>query len=92
MKLIYSKEVVEDLVRLRAIIAEKNPMAAARIAAELVSRIDSLLLFPEIGHAVSLAPQPDSIRDMVFGKYIVRYVPRDDAVIVLRIWHHLENR
>jgi len=92
MKLIYSQEAVDDLIRLRAFIAEKNPAAAARIAAELVSRIDSLRMFPEIGHAVSLAPRPESVRDMVFGKYIVRYVPREDAVIVLRIWHHNENR
>ena len=32
MKLIYSAEAVQDLVRLRQFIAEKNPAAATRIA------------------------------------------------------------
>ena len=92
MKLIYSKEAVEDLVRLRAFIAEKDPSAADRIANELIDRIDDLMAFPEIGHAVLQAPEPTAIRDMVFGNYVVRYVPRDEVVIILRIWHHFESR
>ena len=92
MKLIYSAEAVNDLIRLRAFIAEKNQAAAARIAKELVRRIDALKQFPEMGHAVLLAPEPSSIRDMVFGDYVVRYVPRDEVLIILRVWHHYERR
>ena len=92
MKLIYSAEAVNDLIRLRAFIAEKSPVAAARIAMELVRRIDALKQFPEMGHAVSLAPEPSSIRDMLFGDYVVRYVPRDEVLIILRVWHHYERR
>ncbi len=46
MKLVYSAEAVQDLVRLREFIAEKDPTAAARVAAELVARIETLCLFP----------------------------------------------
>ena len=92
MKLIYSANAVNDLIRLRSFIEEKSPTAAARIAKELVKRIDSLLQYPEMGRPVAFAPEPDSIRDMVFGDYVVRYVPRGDVLIVLRIWHHYENR
>jgi hypothetical protein len=45
-----------------------------------------------IGHPVPQAPDPESIRDMVFGDYVVRYAPREDIVIVLRIWQQYENR
>jgi hypothetical protein len=45
-----------------------------------------------MGHAVVLAPEPNSMRDMVFGDYVVRYVPRGEVLIVLRIWHHNESR
>lgn len=92
MKLVYSAEAVQDLVRLREFIAEENPTAAAKVAAELVARIENLCLFPEIGRSVELAPTSGVIRDFVFGNYIVRYALHTDAAAVLRIWHHYENR
>ena len=92
MKLVYSAEAVEDLKRLREFIAEKNPPAANRVAAELVSRIESLCTFPEMGRCVELSPTPDVIRDFVFGNYIVRYALHTQLVVVLRIWHHYEIR
>lgn len=92
MKLVYSEEAVADLVRLRAFIAEKDSSAAARVAAELITRVENICLFPEIGRSVALAPEPRAVRDAVFGKYIVRYAAHTEAVVILRIWHHYENR
>lgn len=92
MRLIYSVEAVQDLVRLREFIAEKNPSAASRIATELVTRINQLCLFPEMGRNVAQAPTPNAIRDFVFGNYIVRYAHHTSAITILRIWHHYENR
>lgn len=88
MKLAYSQEAVVDLVRLRDFIANNDPTAAARFAADLVARIDGLRAFPEMGHSVSQAPEPDSIRDFIFGKYVVRYMAHGSALVILRIWHH----
>ncbi|WGG03810.1 type II toxin-antitoxin system RelE/ParE family toxin [Pseudomonas sp. GD03721] len=81
-----------DLVRLREFIAENDPLAAARIAAELLSRIENLGLYPEMGRAVELAPSPKAIRDAVFGKYRVRYSAHTETIVILRIWHHNEDR
>jgi plasmid stabilization system protein ParE len=92
MKLAYSKDAIRDLQRLRACIGENNPAAAARIAQELIRRIEGLRVFPESGQPVPAAPAPESIRDMIFGSYTVRYVPRKDVVIILRIWHQREDR
>lgn len=92
MKLVYSRDALEDLKRLRAFIAKENPAAASRIAAELLARITQLCDFPELGRPVPLAPDPPTVRDMVFGKYIIRYTPREDLLIVLRVWHHREDR
>lgn len=92
MRLVYSQEAVADLVRLRAFIANNGPSAATRIAADLVTRMDSLCAFPEMGRSVSQAPEPDTIRDFTFGKYAVCYAVRDTALIVLRVWHHYESR
>lgn len=92
MNLVYSVAAVDDLKRLRAFIAEKNPPAANKVATELVSRMESLCAFPEIGRRVELSPTPEIIRDFVFGNYIVRYALHGTSVVVLRIWHHYEAR
>ena len=91
MKLVYTDEAIDDLKRLREFIAVHNPSAAGRIATELVSKIELLPDFPGMGTPVELAPVPDSIRDMVFGKYIVRYSAHSSAIIILRVWHELEG-
>jgi len=92
VRLVYSQEAVADLVRLRAFIAENDPTAAVQIAAGLVTRIDSLCAFPEMGRNVSQAPEPGAIRDFIFGKYVVRYTVHSTALVILRIWHHYESR
>lgn len=92
VNLIYSEQAVEDLVCLRTFIAEHDPKAAARIARALVDRIEYLRRFPEMGRRVKLAPDPDAIRDVVFGKFIIRYLSHRGIIAILRIWHQLERR
>ncbi|OZB38166.1 MAG: plasmid stabilization protein [Alishewanella sp. 34-51-39] len=91
MKLVYTNDAIEDLKRLREFIAVHNPTAASKIAAELIAKMELLPAFPRMGTPVHMAPVPDIIRDMVFGKYVVRYSVHASAVIVLRVWHELEN-
>lgn len=92
LNLIYAQLAVADLQRLRAFIAEHAPDAAERIANELIQRIELLREFPDIGRVVEAAPDPETVRDLVFGRYIVRYAKTANAIIVLRIWHHAEAR
>lgn len=91
MKLVYADEAIEDLKRLREFIAVHNPAAASRIASELILKIELLPEFPKMGTPVQMAPTPDVVRDMIFDKYVVRYSLHNSAVIILRIWHELEN-
>lgn len=92
MTLVYSEQAVADLVRLRDFIAEKDPVAASRIAEQLIERIEKLQVFPLMGSSVSNAPIQETVRDMVFGNYVVRYTARTQTLIVLRVWHHFEDR
>jgi plasmid stabilization system protein ParE len=92
MKLVYSEKSVADLVRLRAFIVEKDPLAAARVTTERIARIENLRLFPTMGRAVELAPEPKAIRDAIFGKYVIRYATHTETVVILRIWHHYVDR
>lgn len=90
MKLVYTVDAIADLKRLRQFIAQHNPTAANKIAAELTGKIGLLPEFPHIGVAIELAPVPDSVRDMIFGHYVVRYSVHATVIIILRVWHGLE--
>jgi len=91
-QLIYTQEAIADLQRLRKFIAEKNPSSAQSIAQELIRRINQLQHMPMMGKPVASAPDPEIIRDMIFGNYTVRYAIRNQTLAILRIWHQYENR
>lgn len=38
-----------------------------------------------------MALVPDTVRDMAFGKYVVRYSVHTSTLIILRVWHALED-
>ena len=90
MKLKFTPEAVDDLVRLREFIEEKNPIAALRVAKEISNGIEKLRSFPDIGLKVLRAPQPELIRDLFIGKYTIRYFINEDEIIILRMWHGKE--
>ena len=92
MNVRYSPEAVEDLRRLREFIEEKNPVAAQNAASTLLAGINQLKAFPLLGTKVSLAPNPDSVRDLVIGNYLARYLVHEKEIYVLRIWHQKEDR
>jgi plasmid stabilization system protein ParE len=91
MNLRFTPETVEDLVRLRTFVEEKNPTAAQRIAKDLLLGMEKLKVFPEIGIKVERAFEPQRIRDLFVGNYTVRYLIGDGEIVVLRIWHGKEN-
>ena len=77
---------------LREFIAEHAPGAARRIATDLVKRIEALRDAPLLDRVVGMAPDPESISDMVFGNCIVRYAVTARSIAVLRVWHHFQPR
>ncbi len=91
MKLFYSQESINDLIRLREFIEIKNPQAAKRIAQSIKKGINQLKSFPYLGVKVEQAPDPEIIRDIIIGNYTVRYLIRPKEITVLRIWHQKEQ-
>jgi plasmid stabilization system protein ParE len=92
MKIEYTDVATNDLIRLRAFISEYNPLAANRIAKKLIAGIKQLSQQPKLGHPVMQAPNPEKIRDLVLGRYVVRYTLLTHTILILRIWHHKEDR
>ncbi|MCF6234977.1 MAG: type II toxin-antitoxin system RelE/ParE family toxin [Gammaproteobacteria bacterium] len=92
MKITYTPEAIRDLIRLREFIENKNPQAAQRVAETIRNKIQQLKTFPLMGVEVEEAPDPEMIRDLIMGHYIVRYLVHSNEVHILRIWHHKERR
>ena len=92
MKISYAPESVTDLIRLREFIEIKNPGAAQKIALSLHQGISQLKTFPYLGVEVELAPNPEMIRDLIIGNYIARYLIYSKHIVILRVWHHKEER
>ena len=90
MKINFSSESVRDLQRLREFIEVNNPIAAKRIASELLAGIEKLKIFPKIGLPVQKAQDPELIRDLFIGVYTIRYFINNDSIIILRLWHGKE--
>ena len=90
MKLAFSRAAVSDLDRLREFIAVHNPTAAVRVATRLRAAISRLTDSPQIGRPVE--DLPGEIRELIFGKYVVRYQVSQTIVYILRIWHGREDR
>lgn len=91
MNLRFAPEAIDDLKRLREFIEEKNPVAAQRIAEDILLGIEKLTTFPKIGLKVERAFDPERIRDLFIGRYTVRYLIGDGEIIVLRLWHNKEG-
>ncbi len=91
MRLSYSPESINDLMRLREFIEIKNPQAAKQIAVSIKKGINQLKSFPYIGVKVERAPNPEIIRDLIIGNYTARYLIRPEEITMLRIWHHKEK-
>ena len=90
MKIQYSREAIDDLVRLREFIAAKNPYAARHVAQKLLSGIEKLKDFPKVGLSVQRSPEPEKIRDLFITNYTVRYLIGQEAIFILRVWHGKE--
>lgn len=83
----------EDLKRLYDFISPHSPDAAKRAVVTLVDAAESLLEFPEKGR---LWDTDADFRELHvrFGArgYVIRYRLFEEQIIVVRIWHALEDR
>ena len=86
-------EALDDLKRLHAFIEPHSPQAASRMVDTLVEAAESLAEFPEKGRPWDLEQDFRGL-PVLFGArgYIIRYRAFEDQVIIVRVWHTLEER
>lgn len=84
MKVCWTAHAISDLVEIRRYIKERNPRAAAAVAANIRSRVAHLRAQPLIGRGV---PERANVRELVVDNYVIVYVVRVDEVEIERVWH-----
>ena len=91
-EVVVSRRAAADLRRLRSWLSERDPEAAQRAAEAIAARIHRLRSSPRLG---PLKAGLDGRELQVpFGRYgyVVRYLIRDDTVVITRIFHGREDR
>ena len=86
-------EALDDLKRLHAFIAPHSPRAARRAMARLIEAAEALRTYPEMGRLwhQDLTVREWSVRFGARG-YVIRYRVLEDEIVILRVWHALEER
>ena len=86
MNIIWSPEAIQDLMSLRAYIAEEGPAGARRIVLRILHDVEHLL--PDNPHMGRPGRVPGT-RELVIPRtpYIVPYRVQRDTIEVLRVYH-----
>lgn len=76
----------DDLIQIRAFIAQDSKVNARRWIAKIRRSVEGLRLFPDAGSMVADFPQA-GLRESFVGAYRVIYRLRGNAVEILRVIH-----
>lgn len=92
-QVIWLPEALDDILRLRLFLADKNPNAATRAGQTILEAADRLAQFPEIGRPMNDGtPRREMIAPFGAGAYVLRYIYDNDSVFIIRVWHSKESR
>jgi toxin ParE1/3/4 len=86
MNIVWSPEAIQDLISLRAYVAEESPAGARRIVLHILHNVERLL--PDNPHMGRPGRVPGT-RELVIPHtpYVVPYRLRRDVVQILRVYH-----
>jgi toxin ParE1/3/4 len=86
MTIVWSPEAIQDLISLRAYIAEESPAGARRIVLRMLHDVEHLL--PNNPH-IGRAGRVPGTRELVIPRtpYVVPYRVRGESIQILRVYH-----
>jgi plasmid stabilization system protein ParE len=87
-KIIWSRQARDDLRDIVTFIAEDHRPRAESFGFRLMSKVDLLAKFAEIGRVVP-EEQDETIREIILPPYriIYRVLPENHRVAIVRVWH-----
>jgi len=91
VKIQWTANASNDLIRLHSFLAPVAPEAAATVAQSLSRAPLRLIEFSRIGERLE-AYSPREVRRIIVGHYEIRYELAENSIIILRLWHMRELR
>jgi addiction module RelE/StbE family toxin len=89
MQVVLTRRALRDLTKIHSYISHDNPVAASRVAVELVAACDRLELFPERGRPGSMT----GTRELTtVWPYVIVYKVMSREVRILSVWHGKQDR
>jgi len=87
-QIIWSEHARDDLQAIVSFIAQDNPIIAESFGYRLMSKVDVLAQFPEIGCVVP-EENDETLRELVLRPYRIIYkvFEKKQIVAIIRIWH-----
>jgi toxin ParE1/3/4 len=87
-KIIWSGQARDDLQAIVLFIAQDNPPVAESFGYLLMSKVDVLAQFPQLGRVVP-EENDETIREIIFRSYRIIYkvLAEKEIVAIARVWH-----
>ncbi len=86
MKIIWSKTASIKADEISDYIAKDSINEARKWISQLLSEVERLETFPELGRIVPNL-NDNSLREIIFGNYRVIYEVKNDSIEILTFWH-----
>lgn len=83
MHLIWAEQAITDLAEIETYIAQDKPQAAERVATHLLSSVEHLAEFPQLGR---VGHRPGT-RELIIPPYVITYRLRPECIEILSVWH-----
>jgi toxin ParE1/3/4 len=87
-KIIWSEQARDDLQSIVLFIAQDNPAVAESFGYQLMSKVDVLAQFPQLGRVVP-EENDETIREIIFRPYRIIYkvLAGKQIIGIARVWH-----
>jgi addiction module RelE/StbE family toxin len=87
-QIIWSEQARDDLQSIVLFIAQDNPTVAETFGYRLMSKVDVLAQFPQIGRVVP-EENDETLREIVLRPYRIIYkvLEKKQIIAIARIWH-----
>jgi len=88
MQIDWTQQALADLAEIEHYIEQERPAAAQRVAAHLVSSVEHVAEFPQLGRR---GRRPGT-RNLIIPPYVISYRVRSQRLEILSIWHGRRTR
>ena len=86
MRILKSSRFNRELEEILEFIAQDSLLQALKFQDELILAIDNLKLFPYM-YRKSLKSEDESVRDLIFKKYVIPYKIKNTEILILGIFN-----